>query len=924
MIHYLYGGYFSRAYQSIIASHRLFVIGLTTLIMLLSSQAAALTVASYTAKRSSPTDATTNVDRVIFQIDFLAGARVFDLERSDINVTFTTFEAGTATVESVIPSLDSNRYLVTLLTTSSGSLSISLQPTTIDNAGENYQLSPALASEIYTIDKNPPNPPSLTVSPLWSTDPTPMVSGTADPDSTVIVSSTGGQGCSVAVAADGSWNCEVNPALPFGTQLLNVQAKDLAGNTSVAIPVTLEIIDANGDDDSDSIPNADELPRGDSDRDGLPDYKDADDDNDSVLTLDELPGDSDADGIPDYLEPNNLDTDGDGLANVNDPDDDGDGKTTNTEIITTPSLAFIDVDKDGIADHLDKDDTNAGNTSDSSGDSDSNGISDLVECPDRAGTSCPDMDHDGIPDYTDTDNDNDGISDINEIGSNSAAPIDTDGDAIPDYYEPNHRDTDGDSLKNHEDADDDGDNLPTLAENPLFNDVDNDGIPDYLDPDTNAITPTGNDNGDADRDGISDRQECPLGPICPDSDNDAIPDYMDADSLASTPANPAAVDTVLKGGAGSINLFFLLAIGVIAITRRYSGTRYALLLPGILLASSSPLLLHAANTLDKQWYVGGALGQSKLSPDGHGVWNTTENNGTALKLYAGMDINSSFSLEGFWNDFGEAEIHNGASRDNIQYSAYGANMVYRAPVVINRLHPFGKLGIARIKTSSNGTATINQVNNYTIFAGLGAEYALNSSLTVRGEYEYFDKDIRQLSVGINWAPQGRAHYNTGSTIHPNTAALPAALPIKAIPQAQPSPVSITPRRSSTYRTLNRTLSGGSNFASGSAQLNTAGMAALTHLVQDIRQSRLTLNSIHIVGHTDNVGNAHNNLLLSQQRANTVANFLVSQGIDRRRIKTSGLGEKQPVSTNSTPWGRAKNRRVEITIQGMETVVYPNP
>ncbi len=102
------------------------------------------------------------------------------------------------------------------------------------------------------------------------------------------------------------------------------------------------------------------------------------------------------------------------------------------------------------------------------------------------------------------------------------------------------------------------------------------------------------------------------------------------------------------------------------------------------------------------------------------------------------------------------------------------------------------------------------------------------------------------------------------------------------------------------------------------------MAALARLVQDIRQSRLTLNSIQVVGHTDNVGNAHSNLLLSQQRANTVANFLVSQGIDRRRIKTSGLGEKQPVSTNSTPWGRAKNRRVEITIQGMETVVYPNP
>ena len=71
--------------------------------------------------------------------------------------------------------------------------------------------------------------------------------------------------------------------------------------------------------------------------------------------------------------------------------------------------------------------------------------------------------------------------------------------------------------------------------------------------------------------------------------------------------------------------------------------------------------------------------------------------------------------------------------------------------------------------------------------------------------------------------------------------------------------------------------------------------------------------IKIIGYTDNVGSKNYNKKLSLHRAKSLKNWLTVRGIDAKRIKTFGMGEKNPIADNSTEEGRMKNRRIEIII-----------
>ncbi|SNY92532.1 OmpA-OmpF porin, OOP family [Cohaesibacter sp. ES.047] len=101
------------------------------------------------------------------------------------------------------------------------------------------------------------------------------------------------------------------------------------------------------------------------------------------------------------------------------------------------------------------------------------------------------------------------------------------------------------------------------------------------------------------------------------------------------------------------------------------------------------------------------------------------------------------------------------------------------------------------------------------------------------------------------------------------------------------------------------------FESGMAAISPDSFGLLDTLIYTAR--RCTDNRIQIEGHTDSDGDDAANQALSERRAGAVADYLVSAGITADRLEAKGFGEDQPVASNDTPEGKAKNRRIEFVI-----------
>ncbi len=101
------------------------------------------------------------------------------------------------------------------------------------------------------------------------------------------------------------------------------------------------------------------------------------------------------------------------------------------------------------------------------------------------------------------------------------------------------------------------------------------------------------------------------------------------------------------------------------------------------------------------------------------------------------------------------------------------------------------------------------------------------------------------------------------------------------------------------------------FDVDSAQVNPRLRADLLTVAQSLR--KYPDSTVQVIGHTDNTGSAAYNQALSERRAAAVADVLMQGGVPFERIVAIGRGEDQPVASNLTEEGRAKNRRVEIVI-----------
>ena len=111
------------------------------------------------------------------------------------------------------------------------------------------------------------------------------------------------------------------------------------------------------------------------------------------------------------------------------------------------------------------------------------------------------------------------------------------------------------------------------------------------------------------------------------------------------------------------------------------------------------------------------------------------------------------------------------------------------------------------------------------------------------------------------------------------------------------------------------LGSGASFETGGSTLSAEGKAEIAAMVAEFEGK--SVDSVLIEGYSDSSGDASFNQQLSEKRAEAVKAEIVANGADPAKIKTVGHGENNPIADNSTSEGRAKNRRVEIKVDGVK-------
>ncbi|MCJ2372760.1 OmpA family protein [Pseudomonas sp. RGM 3321] len=106
--------------------------------------------------------------------------------------------------------------------------------------------------------------------------------------------------------------------------------------------------------------------------------------------------------------------------------------------------------------------------------------------------------------------------------------------------------------------------------------------------------------------------------------------------------------------------------------------------------------------------------------------------------------------------------------------------------------------------------------------------------------------------------------------------------------------------------------GNITFATDSSAIASSFYSPLNNLANSLKQ--FDQNNIEIVGYTDSTGSRQHNMDLSQQRAQSVATYLTSQGVDQSHLSVRGAGPDQPIASNADVNGRAQNRRVEVNLK----------
>lgn len=329
-----------------------------------------------------------------------------------------------------------------------------------------------------------------------------------------------------------------------------------------------------------------------------------------------------------------------------------------------------------------------------------------------------------------------------------------------------------------------------------------------------------------------------------------------------------------------------------------------------------------ADTIDRSgFYLGAKSGWVDFN---HCADNSCDDDAWAGSALAGYQFNNWLSYELGYNylgkSHGQTEV-SGMPQDTT--TAQNIEMSLKTDwYLTNDFNLFAKAGGAFNNIESEVADVSRRDYDTSLMLGGGFEYSLTNNFRFRTEYQWFKdagsnsvgkiEDLQYVSMGFIYKfGQNKSNLVEASALE---AAEGRARESEAMRQAAEAERQAAEARAQEAEKKLAEYQPDIVYNSNSFAVNSKEMTseAKTQTKETLKalQDDLAL-SARIVGHTDSTGSETYNQKLSQERANTVADYLESQGISSSRISTQGLGESNPIATNATAEGRSQNRRVEV-------------
>jgi outer membrane protein OmpA-like peptidoglycan-associated protein len=407
-----------------------------------------------------------------------------------------------------------------------------------------------------------------------------------------------------------------------------------------------------------------------------------------------------------------------------------------------------------------------------------------------------------------------------------------------------------------------------------------------------------------------------------DNDQDGIPDYADT--------NRDFIITAKQGvGSTSWGALLLLALLLARIPR-------TILYTTILALSGQA---HAIDKYDEQhWFLGAGLLFTHLEPDTsrHQTFHNDNEDSVGWHIHGGYDFNEKWSLLAHFNDLGEASLK---PHGTIAYKTYGFSGRYHHWFKGKAEQPRSwavspELGINVIKNDGKGLPYDPQSSLH-ITAALGLDYTLENHWRLRAAATSYAKD----AIHVGFFIEKRFGHTKQAPIIVTVPPVKEIAPVEVVAPVEhlelvtvTEPTTALPSDSDldgildlvdecpgtlkdiAVNALGCAIYEGKldslRFASGSADILPQSYDILNKISVILMEHPHLI--IRIEAHTDGQGSTENNQVLSQQRANSVAAYLITQGVNADHLIPIGYGEQKPIATNETAIGRALNRRVEFS------------